>query len=651
MRQAEHSASRSPARESGIREFRVMIVSAASFGTPRSHSLIGGTIRPSSNALRAWLGIEPGTAPPMSSWWPNAGTNATTSPPWNTGTVTHRSGRCPMPPSDRYTSLWKNTSPGRIVSSGKSRTTGWTSAEYDRPVSLRRRRSWMPARKSCASRIIGERAVRAMAVSTSRSTDASVSSTISRRIGSVTVFMAVSKASLRSALTAALRAGVRGDDEVAVAVEFRGEARVQRDRRAELLDDGGALDRVAGGEPLPPVDGRVLPAVEVDGPRAGAGARRVAVPLRALRQAGPGDRADAGDAQVDPLDGVARVVAVAVAVERLVGVVEAADDLGAERVVRLARGRGYPHLERLSVVPKVRRAGDAALAGAEALEGEGAHGLLLQVGVDAGEQRGVELRVADDAGADVVVLHVHREQPERRQVAGVLRDHGGGHAEDVEQPARQQRPGAAERDEGIVADVQAPLHRDLPDRVGLVPRRDLQHARGGPLRRQAELLGEGVDARGRGVHVEGDLAAEQVRRDAAEDGVGVGDRDLGAAASVAERAGVGAGAAGADLQRALRRPPRDRAAARPDGHDVDHRDLDGVAADRALGGEGRLPVQDDRDVGGGAAAVQRDDGAVPAVRDDERRAERARRRAGQHGRDRLPGDLLRRQHSPVALHH
>lgn len=49
----------------------------------------------------------------------------------------------------------------------------------------------MPARKSCASRIIGERAVRAMAVSTSRSTDASVPSTISSRIGSMPVPIAV----------------------------------------------------------------------------------------------------------------------------------------------------------------------------------------------------------------------------------------------------------------------------------------------------------------------------------------------------------------------------------------------------------------------------------------------------------------------------
>ena len=78
MRQAEHSASRSAASESGIRELRVMIFSAASLGTPASQSRIGGTIRPSSNTLVACDGIEPGTAPPMSSWCPKACTNATT---------------------------------------------------------------------------------------------------------------------------------------------------------------------------------------------------------------------------------------------------------------------------------------------------------------------------------------------------------------------------------------------------------------------------------------------------------------------------------------------------------------------------------------------------------------------------------------------
>ena len=64
-----------------MREFRVMIVSAARLGTPASHSRIGGTISPSSNTLVAWDGIDPGTAPPMSSWCPKACTKATTRSP------------------------------------------------------------------------------------------------------------------------------------------------------------------------------------------------------------------------------------------------------------------------------------------------------------------------------------------------------------------------------------------------------------------------------------------------------------------------------------------------------------------------------------------------------------------------------------------
>ena len=67
IKHAEHSASKSAERESGILELRVIILSADSFGTPRSQSLIGGTINPSSYTLVAPEGIEPGTAPPISS--------------------------------------------------------------------------------------------------------------------------------------------------------------------------------------------------------------------------------------------------------------------------------------------------------------------------------------------------------------------------------------------------------------------------------------------------------------------------------------------------------------------------------------------------------------------------------------------------------
>src|SRR4051794_37379587 len=76
MRHAEHSASRSAASDSGIRELRVMIVSAARLGTPASQSRIGGTISPPPNTGGAWGGIEPGPPPPVSAWGPQAPPNA-----------------------------------------------------------------------------------------------------------------------------------------------------------------------------------------------------------------------------------------------------------------------------------------------------------------------------------------------------------------------------------------------------------------------------------------------------------------------------------------------------------------------------------------------------------------------------------------------
>src|SRR5437879_180142 len=115
---------------------------------------------------------------------------------------------------------------------------GWTSAEYDRPVSLRHRRSWIPARKSRASRIMGERDVRSIAASTSASTDASVPSTIWRTMGSTggsTVF------TLRSMLRGAPR-----EDQVPEAIRLDVLAGIDDRGRAVLLDGHRAVQRVAG---------------------------------------------------------------------------------------------------------------------------------------------------------------------------------------------------------------------------------------------------------------------------------------------------------------------------------------------------------------------------------------------------------------------
>ena len=140
-------------------------------------------------------------------------------------------------------------------------------------------------------------------------------------------------------------------------------------------------------------------------------------------------------------------------------------------------------------------------------------------------------------------------------------------------------------------------------------------------------------------------------RDPPEHDVGVGDRDVGAAAGVAERPGVRAGRLGTHLERTLRRQPGDRATAGADGHHVDHRDLAGERPDRALGGQGRLAVDDHRDVGRRTAAVTGQDPVEARHLSDQRRAEGAGRRPAQHGGDRLVHDLLGTEHAAVGLHH
>ena len=270
----------------------------------------------------------------------------------------------------------------------------------------------------------------------------------------------------------------------------------------------------------------------------------------------------------------------------------------------------------------------------------------------AGDGGRVERVGERDVGLHVVVLDVDGEQAERRDVAGVGRHQ---HAR-AGRACRSSRHSSSEPEPPKVVSVKSRTSRP---RLTVTWRSALAwfHAEisrmpvAQRLGRQAELRGERLDAGAGGVDVERDLAAEQVRRDPAEDDVGVGDRDLGAALAVAERAGVGAGRLRADLERALGREPGDRAAAGADGDDVDHRDLRRVGADRALGGQRRLAVDDDGHVGRRAAAVAGQHPVEAGDLGDQRGAERAGGRAGQHGGDRLVHDLVGREHAAVGLHH
>ena len=95
-------------------------------------------------------------------------------------------------------------------------------------------------------------------------------------------------------------------------------------------------------------------------------------------------------------------------------------------------------------------------------------------------------------------------------------------------------------------------------------------------------LGDPCDGAVGGVDVELELAAEQARRQVAEDDVRVGHGGRGPATAVARRARDGAGALRADPERPRRLGDvGDRASARADAGDVDGRGAHGEVADAA----------------------------------------------------------------------
>ena len=64
-------AKRSARFISGRRTLLKMSRRISSWTTPRSTTLIGGMMIPSSKIVRAPVGSEPGRGPPASIWWPN----------------------------------------------------------------------------------------------------------------------------------------------------------------------------------------------------------------------------------------------------------------------------------------------------------------------------------------------------------------------------------------------------------------------------------------------------------------------------------------------------------------------------------------------------------------------------------------------------
>ena len=120
---------------------------------------------------------------------------------------------------------------------------------------------------------------------------------------------------------------------------------------------------------------------------------------------------------------------------------------------------------------------------------------------------------------------------------------------------------------------------------------------------ESDLAGDECQGARRRVLVEPHPPAEEeLRVEAAEEEVRVGHGRLRPAAAVASGAGIRAGALRPDSQ-AAGLEPRERAAARADGVDVDQGHEDRQALELGLGRDGRAAVDDQAEVERGAAHV------------------------------------------------
>ena len=260
-----------------------------------------------------------------------------------------------------------------ISSSGKSRAIGCTSAEYDRPVrrsggrgsrrGSRARRGSSGSGSCCRDGGLdlhldaGERALDdldedrvdarplgrepvAVLVGVGRPAGFTGASVAGWAWGAVVVWVASLVTRLPIASTRTVKPGWTGTVEPNSSM-IAGPENVSPARRS-----GASRRRWRRSRP----PRRSTPSRALAGARGDAGA----YPRRPRsRGTGPRDRPDAGDAQVDPLDLLARVASEVVAVEGAVLGVEAVGDLGGIRLVDGARRGRDAHLEGLAEVAQV----------------------------------------------------------------------------------------------------------------------------------------------------------------------------------------------------------------------------------------------------------------------------------------------------------
>ncbi len=226
--------------------------------------------------------------------------------------------------------------------------------------------------------------------------------------------------------------------------------------------------------------------------------------------------------------------------------------------------------------------------------------------VTAGQPDGVEL---GEAGQAEIGADVRAQQPDRRHQPGMGRDDDAAHAHRLGDLCGVQRAAAAEGEQGEVTRILAPLDRDHPDGAGDAHGRNLEDSGGGLKCIEAERFADlALDGSRGGLCIDRHASVQQRDRvEAPQHDVGVGEGRPGAAAPVAGRTRLGAGALRPHFRQPAGVDPSQAAAAGADRVEVEAGRADRQAAHVALRGAGRAEAAHEAHIRAGAADVDGDE--------------------------------------------
>ena len=261
----------------------------------------------------------------------------------------------------------------------------------------------------------------------------------------------------------------------------------------------------------------------------------------------------------------------------------------------------------------------------------------------------VHLGFREQQGAGVVLDDVGKRGPQRREHAGVWRRQHSLYSKPLGEGAGVHRARSPKGHKGKATRVETPLKGDgaqgpLHCGVG--------HSKHALCRRHhvlAKLFRELGNVEPGPLCIQRHPAVQEPACvQAAQDQVGVRHRHP-LAAAVAGRPRIGPGGLRPHQQRAACVHPRYRTASRADGVNVYSGHTSGVAAYLGRGSLLHLPGTQ-RDVGGGAAHVQRDDLRESSLGRHVEGSHHPTGRAAEKSSDRLLRSLLRREAAPSRVH-